>query len=360
MKTYKLSLIAMLVQAVKGCNLRCRYCYYDDAEVVTMEPEVFRRVLESHISRQRQRVLHVVFHEGEPLLAGMEYYEQLFRIEREIERKYGVKITNGFVTNGTLINKTWVEFFRKHGCGVTVSIDGPEHLHDRARVFPSGKGSFSEVLRGLRLLKDAGLHTSVLCVLNKENVSAVEEIFSFALREEVTHLGFNPASPSKRASEHGLALSAEEYAEALLRLTKLWKRHRDKVSVNPLSQYLSHLKRGYATGLCRDTGYSGGYAVSVEGELYACHRLLGDKNFLLGSFAEDWFDRQRYEELKARGGILRATKCRACEFARFCNGGCMYNAYMSCGNAFARDCFCPAYRQIFSHLRSSYPEPRSG
>ena len=321
-----------------------------------MEPEVFRRVFEAHLSRQRQRVLHVVFHEGEPLLAGVEYYERLFRIEREIERNYGVKITNGFVTNGTLINKAWVKFFRKHGCGVTVSIDGPGELHDRARVFPSGEGSFSAALRGLRLLKDAGISTSVLCVLSRENVGAVDEIFNFALREGITALGFNPASPSRRASQHGLALSAEEYADTLLRLARLWRKHRDKVGVNPIEQYLSHLRRGYASGLCRDTGYSGGYAVSVEGELYACHRLLGDRNFLLGSLAENWFDRRRYEELKARGSILRATKCRGCEFARYCNGGCMYNAYMSCANVFARDCFCPAYKRIFAYLKANFSQ----
>lgn len=38
----------------------------------------------------------------------------------------------------------------KTKCSILVSLDGPEEIHNRNRIYPNGKGSFDDTIRGLR------------------------------------------------------------------------------------------------------------------------------------------------------------------------------------------------------------------
>lgn len=36
----------------------------------------------------------------------------------------------GIITNGTIITEKHLSFFKKYSFQITLSIDGPEHIHD--------------------------------------------------------------------------------------------------------------------------------------------------------------------------------------------------------------------------------------
>ena len=49
-------------------------------------------------------------------------------------------------SNGTLIDEDDGRFFEEHGFAVTISLDGPQPVHDRLRPYNGGRGSFDKVL----------------------------------------------------------------------------------------------------------------------------------------------------------------------------------------------------------------------
>src|SRR5262249_48731099 len=69
-------------------------------------------------------------------------------------------------TNGTLINSDWVTLFRKFGFSVGLSIDGSPESHDRYRSYHNGDGSYSSVVRAIRLLRDEGIRFGTITVID--------------------------------------------------------------------------------------------------------------------------------------------------------------------------------------------------
>ncbi len=338
---------SLMIQTVKGCNLRCRYCYYEDRDMEIMPHETFKRILTNFIKRVREkdRKIRVIFHEGEPLLAGIEYYKKIIEIEKELSRKFNVEISNSMQTNAVLINKEWIKFFRKYKISVGVSIDGVKEAHDKVRIFPSGDGTFERALHGLRLLKKIQ-RVSVITVLNRHLVDKIEDVFFFAVQENV-NIQISPVSPTENARKSKLTIEPHEYGEALCRIVDLVKLY--NIRVNPIHRFVENLRLGRGTD-CMTRGYSGAVGVDVEGNVYACHRMLENKRFLVGSYLENWFDDLKYEEFKSRPYVLRMGECFNCRFVNVCNGGCMANAYNAYGSPFRRDCFCEAYRMIYEEL----------
>jgi uncharacterized protein len=52
-----------------------------------------------------------------------------------LEKKYGrgQTVGNGLQTNGMLLNKEWARFLRKYDWLAGLSLDGPQHIHNRYR-----------------------------------------------------------------------------------------------------------------------------------------------------------------------------------------------------------------------------------
>lgn len=170
-----------IFKATAFCNLNCTYCYIFNLadqsfrgrpKIMSQElVELAARRMVDQAKEQGVRRLNVAFHGGEPLLAGQEW----FRKTVEYLRKTGgsdVTFCFGVQSNGVLLNEKWVRLLDELGVSISISMDGPREVHDRARVTFTGKGSYDKVLRGLRFLLDtpAGnrIFGGLLCVVDPE------------------------------------------------------------------------------------------------------------------------------------------------------------------------------------------------
>ena len=140
------------------CDLRCRYCFYEDiaqcrqqASMGIMKPETTRALLQAAAAEcQAGDVIQITFQGGEPTLAGLDFFRDFVRLEEEIMPD-GVRVNHSIQTNGMTLTKEWSEFLRQHRVLVGLSLDGYEELHDENRRFPDGSGSFSRVLEAAKL-----------------------------------------------------------------------------------------------------------------------------------------------------------------------------------------------------------------
>ncbi|MGB9809776.1 MAG: hypothetical protein ACPLSA_07045, partial [Caldanaerobacter sp.] len=64
-----------------------------------------------------QRHITVVFHGGEPLLLGVEYYEKILN---ELSKE-GLELSVSFQTNLLLYDQNWKAFFKKYKARVSSS-----------------------------------------------------------------------------------------------------------------------------------------------------------------------------------------------------------------------------------------------
>jgi uncharacterized protein len=151
----------ILLKIASRCNLACDYCYVYEHQDQSwrhrprlMRDEILEVVTEriiEHAAAHQLRTVQVVFHGGEPLLAGPEYLDRAARLLRRVEVT-GTRVELSVQTNGVLLTDDFLSVFHEWGIHVGVSLDGPASIHNLHRRRPNGRGSHLEVSRALKLL----------------------------------------------------------------------------------------------------------------------------------------------------------------------------------------------------------------
>lgn len=163
------------LELTEQCNYRCKYCIYQSEEVGfrtfgtrNMSFETAKAALDEFMHNSEKQV-YVSFYGGEPLLR----FELIKRCISYLDEHYSDKnITYVMTTNGSLITEEIAVYFaRLKNFYLTISLDGPEPIHDHYRVFPNGNGTFADTMRGLRLLVDTFGERTAECILINSVVS---------------------------------------------------------------------------------------------------------------------------------------------------------------------------------------------
>ncbi|WP_433262779.1 FxsB family cyclophane-forming radical SAM/SPASM peptide maturase [Actinosynnema sp. CS-041913] len=164
-----------VVKVHSRCNLACDYCYvYELADQSwrsrprAMSPELVAHTAERvarHVRAHGLAEVEIVLHGGEPLLFGRAAVESLvrrFRSAVPAEVRFSVQ------TNGTLLDRAFLELLTALDVRVGVSVDGDPESHDRHRVRPDGTGSWAAVRTALRLLSGEfrSVYGGLLCVVD--------------------------------------------------------------------------------------------------------------------------------------------------------------------------------------------------
>jgi uncharacterized protein len=89
------------------------------------------------------------FHGGEPLLLGKAESSALFA---HLRRHLGYeRAAFCLQTNGTLLDEEWCDIFERYRVAWSISCDGPPPIHNRYRLYHSGRQSAAEVERAIAL-----------------------------------------------------------------------------------------------------------------------------------------------------------------------------------------------------------------
>lgn len=220
-----------MIQPTALCNLDCSYCYVPDRQnperlPVPLLEKLLLAVRSSNLA-QDQTTLKILWHAGEPLAAGIDFFRQAFELtERLIGDRW--QIRHALQTNGTLITDAWCDLLGAHHVRIGVSLDGPEELHDANRKTRGGGGSFARVMRGIELLRVHGLPFGILSVLTARSIECPEAIFDFFRRQEFRRVAFNIEEiegPNLQSSllpvHNGLATARARYGAFMRRLSEL-------------------------------------------------------------------------------------------------------------------------------------------
>jgi uncharacterized protein len=165
-----------LLKVTEFCNLNCPYCYMFNLrdfahrhkpKIMSLEiVETFARKAVALAQEQEVGKLLISLHGGEPLLAGLDWFKSAVGILR---RAGGDSVRFSFTTqtNGILLNEQWLDFFASERITVGISMDGPREVHDKNRINFAGRGSYEEVVRGVKLTQEyPAVFGGVLCVMD--------------------------------------------------------------------------------------------------------------------------------------------------------------------------------------------------
>ncbi|PXV69003.1 uncharacterized protein CLV62_101270 [Dysgonomonas alginatilytica] len=159
------------------CNLDCSYCYVfnqgdtsfkKDPPIISLDlvKISLQKINDYCISKEIDNIV-IIFHGGEPLLAGKDFYTEFINLANtllpHIEKYYNLQ------TNGTLLDKIWIEFLKNLNIHFGISLDGTEKA-TRNRIYRNNRlPAYNEIIRGIELVERPG----ILTVINIEEAPEI-------------------------------------------------------------------------------------------------------------------------------------------------------------------------------------------
>jgi len=286
--------------------------------------------------------LSVIFYGGEPLLnpagifAGLEFIRTL----EDTGRLEGKVLEKRIITNGTLVEGTPREVlrqFKEMRVGVTVSLDGPRWVHDAYRKSQDEKGSFGRIIKGLTILKEAGIEVGLSVTLTPLSIMTISETVALAEKFDVKGIGVNPLIGQGMRILQDIPLEKYVKQAAQASVTCFHKAREVGIREDRVSD-----KRDALSGLgsCVDclVPYGGQLAVWPDGTVGVCQAL---KEISIGNVGNDppVMSRKREEIATIWAGNLPMFRgeCSECGSRAICGGGCAFSALTIDGSLSARD-----------------------
>ncbi len=348
---------AVIVRCADTCNYACTYCYSQPEEIHGLmnsktAVEVIKKVT-NYCGTHRQ--IHFVWHGGEPLLCGIDFFKSIVAKCEELSQFH---IVNSIQTNGYLLNQQFVDFCISNKITISTSMDGPEKVHNINRLDKNGIGTFFSTKQAVELLRNNNINPSCVTVFHRHSIPRLREIYEF-FRDNQINFRVNPVVKIKGGanSYNDLAISSIEYGESMCDLFDWWFQDDPKIRIEPFHTIIGNFIDDNVWG-CDNHGQCLRSIISINpnGDIFPCGRFTSESEFNLGninqcSSLEDVFSGELYSSLSSRDAST-IDECKNCQFGPICNGGCMVTGYMARGEIFDKDYYCAGRRMLFHHILS--------
>jgi uncharacterized protein len=309
-----------------------------------MTSAVLTRILEGLFSSSllAERVA-LLWHAGEPLVVPLDFYQEALTLVQRFNTQ-GVTVIPSVQTNAMRITQQWCDFIKQHHIHVGVSLDGPQHIHDKSRVDRAGRGTFERTMHGIRLLQQNGIEPSIIMVLTKYALDYPDEIWQFFRDHHLTNLAFNIEevngihTQSSLADERGIV---DKYKQFLRRLLELRERCEQPPFVREIDTFIGRIynlndlvrSQENVAGTLVSFDYAGNISTFASELLTMKHPHHGD--FLLGNIfdgtLEDMLTSPKFLAInrEVQRGVTRCQQ--TCAYFSFCGGGSPANKFSEHG-----------------------------
>lgn len=147
----------IILELTGKCNLRCKYCIYNDNyeydrnfNNTDMSEEIAKASID-YLYEHSKKSTHrsVTFYGGEPLIK----FNLLKKTIDYARSKFNDEVNFSLTTNLTLITEEIAKYLGSiPNISIVCSLDGPEDIQNKCRVYANGKKTFSDAIKGLELL----------------------------------------------------------------------------------------------------------------------------------------------------------------------------------------------------------------
>ena len=330
------------------CNIKCKHCYVGDErsnyENMSLQDAV---TVLSKIPAGSE----VIFHGGEPMLMGLDFY-------RHLVAKFESKFRFSMQSNLMLAHAGWANFIKDDLNGrISTSFDVVGTMRPVSKV-----GWMEKLL----LLKEYDISPYVVSVLSKENqdhalqmyrfFSSLGSSFRINYVENIGYAGLNGLN--------SLRHDTMKYAQALIDVFDVWFMNPDaNILVDPCAEILSFFLLGSSAKKCPFTSSCAQHLISVnpDGSVFPCGGFDTFHSFRYGNLITQSLDEVLSSSVRFAACerlLYLPEKCQSCYYFPICEGGCRLEAYSYYGDMHRETSMCEEYRMLFSHIERKIDEEK--
>ena len=324
----------LAINVANDCNLSCTYCYankgfYEGPKGLLGADDA--RAIARRFIDEFDDVAGVQFMGGEPSMS-----EPAMRaVAEEFERALAAgqvtsRPTYRIVTNAVVFTPRFLDLCERHDVQLTVSLDGPQGVHDSARPRVGGSGSYDAVRRNVDVALARGLQVGFEPTFSMAHLRAgcslVDLLCWFHDEFGVPVLHAPPMSRNRYLEDDGLGLSVEDKVEQFCSASA-WSIDRllgtgDLLMHDYTLRILVGLSKREVNEFICPAGNSQ-IAVSTAGELSPCWMFTDEASVDMGSV---WDREPIIEQAQPVLDTLAALElrdhpvCQACVMQPVCFG----------------------------------------
>lgn len=149
----------IMLNVTDDCNLQCKYCFVEQKPHY-MSLQTAKIIIDWAYQNKQKKIklgiinkdysIYIYFFGGEPMLC---YKSIIVPLVQYCKEKYkDENFTFGITTNGTLLNKESIDFFKNNNFNLLLSIDGDEFTQNYNRPCKNNKSSFSLIKNNIEYL----------------------------------------------------------------------------------------------------------------------------------------------------------------------------------------------------------------
>jgi uncharacterized protein len=360
-------LTTVILKVASRCNLNCTYCYvYNQGDQSWrsrpkfMSDATFDAMLQRvarHCAKSGQTSIGLTFHGGEPLLVG--HHRMSAWMDRARRTLAPVDVRFKVQTNATRIDLAWAQLFARESVNVGVSLDGPEARNDAARIDHRGRGSYSQVLRGLDHLKAAGVAWGLLNVMQLGTDPLETFNHARSLGCDSISFIFPDASHDTIGALRQSAGSATPCADFLIPIfDEWWSQGLLDIRVSNFITILQLIMGGPSRSDTFGNGPFQFLVVEADGSIEGldCLRVCGEGMASTGGsvHTHDFTDiPSKFHRDVIFNGLTQPSGCSACPERSTCGGGYLPHRYRASSGFTEPSVWCADILALFSHIRDA-------
>lgn len=358
-----------LFKVFTRCNLNCDYCYvYELADQSwrskpnTMSTEVVEAAagqIAEHVAAHDLDEVRIIFHGGEPLLAGRKFLEATIATVRDHVRD-ATNVGFGMQSNGVLIDATKAKWLADAGISVGISLDGDRQANDRHRRFINKDSSYDKVLRGINCLKEhPGTFTGLLCTIDLANdpidtYEALVELQPPSVDFLLPHGNWTTPPPSRPLD------ATTPYADWLIPIFDRWFHARNKVTgIRFFEEIINVILGGRSQVETIGTTPATLVVIETNGDFEQVDALKSAFDGAAGTGASVF--RDSVDDILCQPGVAArqlgeqglCDTCRACPVADVCGGGYYPHRYRLRSGFLNPSVYCPDLLALITHIEST-------
>lgn len=316
----------------RRCNLACGYCYIDKSPGA-MSLETARNAIDFVFRHAGQHgsdeVVDIGFFGGEPLLEfGL--MEEITRMVRRHPGFGGRKVVLSLTTNGTIFTPRIERYLVENQVMPCISCDGPASIHDRARPFRNGRGSYRAVGGNIKKALKSFPLLPVNAVFTPETLPHLPETVGHLASLGVRNVYFSP-DISAKWSRGDADLLPGIYGRIARMYVEYYRAGAPRY-MNQIDGKIAVILRGGFKPREKCRMGHGEFAFAPSGNVYMCERLIGADDGTTHCLGNVNRGLPLENPCAGRSNAPLNPECLACGLRDYCMNWCGCTNYSSTGN----------------------------
>ena len=355
------------------CNHQCLYCQASSCgpggKDKDLDLETAKKIVDL-IFQSCNPFLAIEFQGGEPLLnwPAVEFIID-YALKKNKKEKRSLELR--LVSNFSLLDEQKMNYLFKKGVIFCTSLDGPEKLHNKNRIFLEGNShqiTIKWLKKILKIYKKYYIYQpGAITTVTRFSFPYWKEIINEYLKLGVDNIFIRPLTPlgMARRTWQKIGYSPSEFLEfykksldCILKFNLEKKvRFREITATTMAAKILTKKEPNYFELRSPCGAGIGQILYNYDGKIYTCDegRMLGEETFCLGDIGKiSYNDVISHPTLKAicLASCFDNLACDSCVYKPYC-GTCPVLNYAEFGNIFPQlpnSSRCQIYQGIFDYL----------